>query len=59
MEGGYNVSRTPCCRPDTVNVICAEPTTLRFRGHGTYQEGARHVYRYYDVSATRVGRCIS
>lgn len=59
LEGGYNVSRTLCCRPDPMNVICAESTTLRFRGHGTYQECARHVYRYYDVSATRVGRCIS
>ena len=59
LEGGYNVSRTLCCRPDLIDVICAESTTLRFRGHRTYQEGSHHVYRYYDVSATRVGRCIS
>jgi hypothetical protein len=59
LEGGYNVSRPLCCRLDPMNVINAESTTLRSRGHGTYQECARHVYRYLDVSATRVGRCIS
>jgi len=59
LEGGYNVSRTLCCRQDPMNVVCVESTTLRFRGHGTYQERAHHVCRYDDVSVTRVGRCIS
>ena len=59
LEGGYNVSRTLCCRSDPMNVICVESTTLRFRGHGSYQECARHVYRYFDVSATRACRCVS
>ena len=58
MEGGYNVSRTLCCRTGFTNVICAESTTFRVRGHGTHQEGAHHVYRYYDVCTTRVDRCI-
>lgn len=58
LEGGYNVSHTLCCRPDTMNVVCAESTTLRFRGYGTCQKGAHYVYRYYDVSVPRVGRCI-
>jgi hypothetical protein len=54
LEGGYNVSHTLCCMPDTTNVICAEPRTLRFRGYRTCQEGARFICRYYDVSATKV-----
>jgi hypothetical protein len=54
LEGGYNVSHTLCWRPYTTNIICAEPRTLRFRWDGNYQEGARHICRYVDVSTTKM-----
>ena len=55
LEGGYNVSLIPCCMPNTTNIIFVESRTLRFRGYGNYQEGTRHICRYYDVSAPVVG----